>query len=132
MENILDKQALIKWAEKNEAHPVPHVQTLRVMSELKKALSSGEFDLHQAVIEQGVIKSYSSRDLYLFCRSIYEIEQMREYAQRNFDKEKSDYNLHGFLMALSADCLRYREILDRLGISTELIETDGENTIIGG
>lgn len=65
------------------------------------------------------IDEYSARDLLLLCRSEYEINQMRDYVSKN---PNSDMTANGFFFNLSADCLRYIEVLKKVGIHANNIE----------
>jgi len=63
---------------------------------------------------------HNSRELLLMCRSEYEINQMRNYVSKN---PNSDMTANGFFFNLSADCLRYIEVLKKVGIDANNINS---------
>ena len=64
-------------------------------------------------------REHNSRDLLLLCRSEYEINQMRDYVSKH---PNNDMTANGFFFQLSADCLRYIEVLKKVSIHANNIE----------
>lgn len=73
-----------------------------------------------------MITDYGSRDLLLMCRSKYEINRMRDYVSRH---PNPDLPANGFFFQLSADCLRYIEALEKVGIHANNIENMKQKAI---
>jgi hypothetical protein len=65
------------------------------------------------------LSGYGPRSLLLFCRSEYEINNMREFVKMH---PNPDIVADGFFFTLSADCLRYREAHKKAGIHANNIE----------
>ena len=65
------------------------------------------------------MSEYSPRDLLLLCRSGYEINRMREYVKKH---PNDNILANMYFFQLSADCLRYREALSKIGIHANNIE----------